>query len=296
MNELAKISIVSTAEAALRKLKKAEIAVYGCKKEGASFVFSVKGKDVEKVFAIFDKPCYNVTVKKAGAARRFLNVLALRAGLFAGAAAFLAVCVFANAYVLKIEVSGSGSYLEPEIRRIVEDEGAGEFRRFSSLNVSAATGRILALPQVTFCNIEKRGSVLIVDVQTDAEHYGVTNLKPLVADRGGVVRTVVAICGTAVVSEGDTVNRSDTVIDTFTLSGEERISCLAVGYAELECGGTAEYFAAEENDESLKAAYASVLLEADEIIARKHTVKPTEGGFIYVIEYSYLHKISINMD
>ena len=64
MNKRARISIVSTAEGALRKLKKAGIAVFNCKKEGASFVFEVKDKDTQKVFAIFDKPCYNVTVVK----------------------------------------------------------------------------------------------------------------------------------------------------------------------------------------------------------------------------------------
>ena len=296
MNDLTKISIVSTAEAALRKLKKAGIAVYGCKKEGANLIFSVKDKDAQKVFAIFDKPCYNVTVKKAGRIRRLLNLLSLRAGLVAGAAMFVAICFLANSYVLKIEVSGSGSYLEPEIRRIVEDEGAGTFKRFSSFNVSTATGRILALPQVTFCNIEKRGSVLIVDVQTDGEHYGVTDLKPLVADREGIVRNVVAVCGTATVSAGDKVSKSDILIDTYTLSGEETINCLAVGYAELECSGKTEFFAPEENDGNLKDALSSVLLETDDILSRKHTVKPTEGGVIYVIEYSYLHKVSINLE
>lgn len=289
------ISVISTAEGALSKLKKAKIAVYHCKKDGARFLFGVKDKDAEKVFAIFDKPCYNVTVSKKSRMARFLSALALRAGLVAGGAVFVAACFVANSFILKIEVGGSGSYLEPEIRKIVTDEGAGEFKPFSALNLSVATGRILALPQVTFCNIEKRGSVLRVDVQTDEEHFGTASNKALVSDRDGIVRNIVAICGTAEIAVGDEVKRGDVLIGAYTLSGEENISCLAAGFAELECRGRAEYFAENDSDESLKEAYSAVLLEEGEILSRSHTVSPTEGGFIYKIDYVYLHRISINL-
>ena len=77
MNNRAKISIISTAEGALRKLKKAKIAVFNCKKEGAAFIFEVKDKDTQKVFAIFDKPCYNVTVVKKSRKNRLLSFLSV---------------------------------------------------------------------------------------------------------------------------------------------------------------------------------------------------------------------------
>lgn len=292
---LTEISVVSTAETALRKLKKAQIAAYACKKQGAYFIFRVKDKDIEKVFAIFDKPCYNITIVKNSVKRRFLSFAKLRAGLFAGAAAFIALALFVNTYVLKIEVSGSGSYLESDVRRIVYDEGAKVFRPFSSLNKAVATGRILALPQVTFCNIRQRGSVLIIDVQVDEEHFGTVNAQPLVSDVNGVVRNIVAVCGTAAVSAGDTVKKGDTLIYAHMLSGEENISCIAAGYAEIECARTAEFFAEEESEENMKKAYASVLLENEEILSRRHSVKPCDGGVIYIIEFSYIHKISINL-
>ena len=59
-SNMAEISVVATAESALKKLKKAEVAVFDCKKRGAEFVFKVKTADVEKVFAIFGKACYNI--------------------------------------------------------------------------------------------------------------------------------------------------------------------------------------------------------------------------------------------
>ena len=295
MNNRTAISIISTAEGALRKLKKAEIAVFNCKKEGAAFIFEVKDKDTQKVFAIFDKPCYNVTVVKKSRKNRLSSFLSVRAGLVAGAAAFIIACVAANSFVLKIEVSGSGSYLEPEVRKIVYDEGAKEFKPFSAFNYSVATGRILALPQVTFCNIEKRGSVLIVDVQVDEEHYATVNPKPLISDRNGVVRNIVAVCGTAAVEVGAGVKKGDTLIYAHTLAGEEEIPCLAAGFAEIECTGHAEYFAEAENDLSLKEAYSSILIEQENILTRTHTVSPTDGGVIYKIDFTYLHRLSINL-
>lgn len=295
MTNYTRISVVSTAEAALRKLKKAQVGVYDCKKTGAEFAFSVKDKYVEKVFAIFAKPCYNVRVIKKSKTGGFLSFIAYRAGLVAGAAMFIALALISQTFVLKIKVSGSGSYLEPEVRRIVLDEGAGKFKPYSAFNQSVATGRILALPQVTFCNIERRGSVLTVDVQVDEEHYGSASLKPLVSDADGVVKNIVAICGTAAVSAGDSVKRGDTLIYAHELSGEETIKCLAAGYAEIECAGTAEYFADAESDENLKKAYASAMLESESVLTRTHTVKPADGGVVYEIKFTYLHKVSINL-
>lgn len=295
MNKLAVISIVCNAEFALRKLKKAKIAVFNCKKEGALFIFSIKDKDMEKVFAIFEKPCYNIKVKQKSAKNAFLSLVKLRAGLVIGAAIFVLSAVFANTFVFKIEISGNGKYLESEVRNIIYSEGAGEFKPYSLVNAPSVTGKILALPQVTFCNIEKRGSVLIVDVRTDGEHSVAVNRKPLVADTDGVVVNIVAVCGTPAVEAGTAVKKGDTLIYAHTLSGEDTVECIAAGYAELECKKVREYFAESESEENLKNAFSSVLLEDEEILERNFTVKPTSGGVIYVIEFTYLHKLSINL-
>lgn len=294
-NNMAEISVVSTAEGALKKLKKAQIAVFDCKKRGAEFVFKVKTADVEKVFAIFDKACYNISEIKKPLSARVSSFFKLRAGLVAGALLFAAVAVLSNSFILKIEVSGSGKYLEQEVRRIVLDEGAGEFKPFASLNFSAATGRILALPQVTFCNIERRGSVLAVDVQTDEEHYGTADLKELVCDCAGTVKNIVAICGTAAVAAGDGVKKGDVLIYAHMLAGDKQVGCIAAGYAEILCRDTREFFAAEESEENLKAAYASLLIDEEDLIERSYKVKPTTDGIIYVMDFTYLHKLSINL-
>lgn len=296
MTDITRVCVVSTAEAALKKLQKAEIGVYDCKKDGTRFIFSVKDKQLKKVFAIFAKPCYNVTVVGASKRNRLLNTLFTRVGLILGAALFVIFAVVSNSFILKITVSGSGSYLSPEVRRILYETGVAEYRLYSGFDAPSATGKILALPRVTFCNIEKHGSVLIVDVQVDEEHGGAVYRDSLASDRSGIVRKVVAICGTAVVEEGDSVKKGDTLIAARALAGDKDVESIAVGYVELECSGSVEYFALTQSDDSLKAAYASVLLYADEILTRSYTVESSENGFVYVIDFTYLHKLSINME
>ncbi|MDE5942869.1 MAG: sporulation protein YqfD [Clostridia bacterium] len=299
MTKYTQISIVSTAEAALKKLKKAEVGVYNCKKSGANFLFCVKDKDLKKVFAIFSKPCYNITVENLGRKAGFLKSLVNRIGLLVGAFIFVAAAAVSNSFVFKISVSGSGSYLSPEVKRIVYEAGAKEFSMCTGFDAPAATGKILALPNVTFCNIQRRGSILLVDVQVDEEHTGKAELSSLVSDRAGVVKNIVAICGTARVAEGDRVNAGDTLISAYTVisegEDERRVDCLAAGYCELECSASYEYSAAEESDENLQSAYAQALLYSEEILSRTHTVKAVEGGVMYVIEFTYLHKLSINI-
>lgn len=296
MTDITRVSVTATTETALKKLKKAEIGVYDCKKDGARFIFSVKDKQLEKVFAIFKKPCYNIGIEWRSRRRTVLNALITRVGLVIGALIIAVAAAVSNLFVFRITVGGSGSYLSPEVRRIIYECGVKEFNLYSGLDVPSATGKILALPQVTFCNIEKRGSILHIDVRVNEEHSATADRNSLVSDRDGVVRSISAVCGTAAVAEGSTVKKGDTLIAAYTAAGEKTIECLAVGYAELECSGRAEYFAYEETDESLKAAYASVSLYARNIIKRTHTVTPADGGVTYVIDFTYLHKLSINME
>lgn len=295
MTDITRIRVVSTAETALKKLKKYKIPVYDCRKDGLDFIFGVKDKHLKKVFAIFSDTCYNIRVASSSGRARLLKRAVTRAGLIVGAFIFVLAAAVSDSFVFRISVSGSGAYLSPEVRRIIYESGAKEFSACTRFDAPAAIGKILALPQVTFCNIEKRGSVLKVDVRVDEEHGNSVTASPLVSDRDGTVKNIVAVCGTARFAAGDRVKKGDVLISDTVTVGEEEQKSLAAGYAELECRGRAEYFAESESDENLKAAYSSVLLEADRVLSRSHTVKQTDGGVVYVIEFTYLHKLSINI-
>lgn len=295
LTDTARITVVSTAETALKKLKNAKVGVYNCKKDGARFIFSIKDKDLKKVFAIFSKPCYNISVQQSRR-QNLLSRAVARIGLIVGAILCILIAAISNLFIFKIEVSGSGSYLYADVKRIVYEQGFSEFKVYRGFDVPAAESKILALPQVTFCNIEKHGSVLKIDVQVDEELNNTAKLTSLVCVHDGVVKNIVTICGTAAVSVNSSVKKGDTLIHAYTVVGEERADCIAVGYAEIECKGSYEYSAAAESDSALKAAYSKANLYAENIISRTHTVKTVDGGVVYLIEFTYLQKLSINME
>ena len=47
--------------------------------------------------------------------------------------------------------------------------------------------------------------------------------------------------------------------------------------------------------ENLKNAYASLLIDEEDIVERGYKIKPTTDGIIYVMDFTYLHKLSINL-
>ena len=144
MTDISRVTIISTAESALKKLKRANIGVYDCKKEGAKFIFSIKDKDASKVFAIFSKPCYNISVSSS-ARQNLLTRAIARIGLIIGAIFFICAAMFANTYIFKIKVSGSGSFLYADVKNILYEQGFSEFKAYKKLNKSQAEGKILAL-------------------------------------------------------------------------------------------------------------------------------------------------------
>lgn len=290
--DLTRIAIVSAAEPALKKLARASVAVYNCKKRGADFIFCVKDKDIQKVFAIFKKPCYNIRTEIISPVRRLISSAVLRAGLLAGAALFALFSYIAGFFVLKVEVTGSGSYLKGEVCAIIGENGGGVGKPFSALDAPLATGRILALPQVVFCKIQKRGSVLVADVHVDSSPQNTVDARPLISDRDGTIVRLVAITGYPNAEAGQAVKKGDVLIDAYRADGAP---CVVCGLAELKCTLHAEYLAADDSEESLKSAYASVFLDGEEVLSRSHTVKKAEGGTLFVMEIEYLHKITINL-
>lgn len=293
--KLTEICITSTAEAALKKLKKASIAVYDCEKRGADFLFRVKDKDLKKVFAIFSKPCYNVRTEKKSALSRMISATLLRAGLVAGASLFVVLAAVSNLFILRIEVHCGGSFPESEITAIVEEEGGAVGKPFSSLDKALATGRLLALPGVTFCNISKRGSVLVVDLESEISNSPLARRENLVSDLDGVVKKIVAVCGTPAKAEGDAVKKGEILIYAHNIVGDNTVSCLAVGYADIQFKGYSEISAPSDSTENRKSALASIAKEGQSTDSADIKVRQTDGGVIFEITYLCTRRLSINL-
>ncbi len=297
MNNLVQFEVTSTVETALKKLNKVNIAVYKLKKRGVKVYFAVEEEYTQKVFAIFAHPCYNVSIRRRSAKMRFWNFLGKRFGLAAGAALFLAACISANSLVLKIKVTGNGSYLSPQVIAAANECGVRCGTPCSALDKPLLTSRILSLPQVTFCSVQRKGSYLVIEVRTDEQHSPLTDSKSLVSDCGGEVHRLVVLSGTAEKAEGETVSSGETLIGAYRLTESgERQPCLAVGFAEIKRTANIIVFRESESEENASSALAATGLYSDNVLEKSYKVNPCEGGVNYDITFTYIVTLSVNME
>ena len=158
------------------------------------------------------------------------------AGLFAGTLVVLCGILFLQGRVLRVSVTGSGAYLEPEIRAILAEEGVGLFSDMPE--GSAVAARILALPRVHFCTVKGEGGVLTVCVEV-GEELSPLKREPLLSPASGVVEELVVLRGTPLVKLGDSVERGQTLVGriAFPVSAEYELGEEAAKLqAELDFG------------------------------------------------------------
>lgn len=297
MNNLVEFGVTATVETALKKLKKVNIAVYKLKKRGSRVYFSVEEEYEQKVFAIFSHPCYNIGIKRKSAKSRFLSFMGRRIGLAVGAALFMAACIVSNALVLKVKVVGNGSYLSPQVIAAAEECGVRRGTPCYGLDKPLLTSRILALPQVTFCSVQRKGSYLVIEVRCDEQHSSLTDVKSLVSKTEGEIYRIVVLSGTAEKAAGDKVSAGETLIGAYRLteSGESQ-SCLAVGFAEIKRTASIAVFFNSESEQNAAAALAATALYSDKVLEKSYKVNLCEGGVNYDVTFTYLTTIAINME
>lgn len=297
MNNTVEFSITCPPETALKKLSKANIAVYKLKKRGSALTFGVRQEYKEKVFAIFSHPCYNITVRKNSAKTRAAEFLKKRFGLVVGAAIFTAAAIASGNVVMRIKVTGNGSYLGGQIIAIAHECGAREWSPCRGMDAPLMQAKILALPDVNFCSVQREGAYLIIDVRTEEEHLSKVNHTPLKASVAGEVYRIVAICGTAEKAQGDRVEAGDVLIGAYELTEDGTSnSCLAVGFAEITAKASLSLYYDSENEENAQEALKAAALYSDRIVEQSYKVSPCDGGVKYDVTFTYIDTVAINME
>lgn len=297
MNNIVEFQVTATMETALKKLSKANIAVYKLKKRSSRVQFGVQQEYSEKVFAIFSHSCYNTAIVKKSGVERLKIFIKRRFGLIVGGALFVAAAVGSGNAVLKIKVIGNGEYLSPQIISIAESCGAREWSFCRNLDTPLMQSKIMALPDVNFCSVRRDGAYLLIDVRTEEEHTSKADNKPLKATVDGEVYRIVAICGTPEAVEGQRVSAGDVLIGAYELSAEgEPTSCLAVGFAEIKATAEMSLFYTEESEENAQTALKAAALYSDTVLERSYKVSPCDGGVKYDVSFTYLKRVAINME
>ena len=274
-----------SAHRAADKLARAGVRVYSARKTGKNeIVLEVARKDCEKVFAILRGSCYNIVeVRDRGLAYAYKKCLA-HAGLLLGALLFILCVGGFQRRVLRIEVVGNGSYCEREVLQTLESGGVKPLSALPQ-NFTPFTAEILALPNVSFCEMRAEGGILTVEVRVSDDRAVLTG-KPLLSPVAGRVEELVVLRGTPCVSVGEEVEKDRLLVAPFAVYGEEQRPVVVIARAKLSYPVSAEYAGTEEEARSM------ALLEFGGESSLEFT--PTEKGFS-VTGRAFL-SVSLNID
>ena len=277
-------------ERAFNRLARSGVAVERVKRLSKDqTVFLVDGKDSEKVFSIYPKSSSVLsayTVKSLGKVglTATLKRLKQRVGMLLGALLFLALTLYADTFILKVEIR-TDTPLQTEILRVLRENGVQEFASYPAKNTDMISAQILALDGVSFCSLKKVGSVCIVEVRASSFTSVEKRANRLIADRKGVLTSLTVLRGEKLVPEGKEVDVGEVIAKA---DGEENFvvarACLSCVY---ESG-------LEETDEARAFAesYLAVGGEDERVRITKTEIKTEEGKTFVRLEYEYVFSVN----
>lgn len=207
----------------------------------------VNANERKKAFAILQGSCYNIKESRPLGLMAVLEKCVRAAGLLLGAVLALLTVLAMQGRVLKVEVTGSGAYLEPEIRAILSDSGVGYFSPMP--RADSVIPAVLSLPRVHFCSVKGEGGILTVDVEVGEE---AEPLRPesLFSPAGGRVEELIILRGTPLVQVGDSVEAGQELVANYALHGETKEDCIVIAFVRVSFPVAREYPLGEEQAKS----------------------------------------------
>lgn len=242
---------------ALNRLGRLGIAVECVKKRKKNqIVFTVSENDSEKVLAIYPSVCYNERGSVAYTAQKLpprglggvWKLLKRRVGLLLGALLFFVGTLSLDGFVLSVEIVGETKY-EAEIFATLQEGGVKRFAPYRGGREDWMIARILSLPSVSFCSLQKRGTRLIVEVVESSVARPRPLQTSLVLPVAGTIKELTVLCGEANYRVGEFVEAGEIVVAPRSVDGEEAAvvarACIVCVYERTFTGVTeAEAFAA----------------------------------------------------
>jgi hypothetical protein len=286
-------------ERALLRLRRAGVDVFSVQKPQKNrIVFSIKKKDIEKVFAIYPKVCYNrngsypYSVRDLGGTglEKYLDFFKKRIGLLLGGLLFCTVTLWADQTVMGVEFVGSGVY-QRETLAALESQGIKPFSVYKTGGEDLVCAKILALDGVEFCSVKKNG--LRVRVEMRLGEYGTRKLQSgnLYAAHTGEVIAITALRGTPLKAKGDSVQAGEPLVGGWFTKGEgEQVCVEPIARASIACAYEAE-IDADSQEKAFATAYLALALDENATV-QKTQITQIETGFLVRIEYIAIESIN----
>ena len=288
-------------ERALLRLKRAGISVYNAKKvEKSKILLHVKKKDVEKVFAIYPKVCYNIenytpyAVREIGGVGigKLLETATKRIGLLLGAGIFCIATLYVDSYVFDVEFVGSSIYAR-EAYQILEQGGIKPFAPYSHKKTDWICSQMLALDGVEFCSVKKSGfrvrmEVRLADFSKPSPMRGVMQVQ-----HTGELVALTVLRGTALKKIGDEVRKGETLVgDWFSTEEGEQVRVEIIARARIACVYEAN-IEAEDAESAFAVGYLELDLSDGDCIKEHTAVKLQEGLFRVRVAYEAVEQMNL---
>lgn len=286
-------------ERALLRLRRAGIDLFRVQKTQKNrIVFSIKKKDIEKVFAIYPKVCYNSSSHSPYSARdlggegldKTLEFLRKRVGLVLGCLLFCAGTLFANGLVLGVEFVGSNVYQREAIAAL-EERGIKRFSPYKTGEEDLVCAKLLALDGVEFCSVKKTGGYVRVEMRLSSEEKRIPQNGDMRSAYEGKLLSLTVLRGTPLKKIGDSVKRGEPLVGGwFTPEGGEQVRVQPIARASIACTyeGLVE---AEDAQSAFAAAYLALGLSDLETITQ-NSVTQANGGFLVKLAYTATQQIN----
>ena len=289
---------------ALLKLQRAKIPVYQAQKTQKNrLILLVNAKDIQKVFAIYPKMCYNNNTNSAYHVRdlggiglqKAVDFFKNRLAFVLGAALFCICSLGIEPYVFGVEIIGTQIY-KREILQTLETNGVRAFSKYHEKNQDLLTSQLLALDGVEFCSVQKKGGRVVVEMRLSPFAKQKTEQGDMCSLRSGKILSFAVLRGTPLKKVGEEIQAGDKLVGGYfqTLSGEYKgvapiaRVCIACNYAQD--------VTAESEQQAFAIAYLQLCLgENDGII--QTNIQPLESGEnnVFHVEIEYFCVQTINL-
>lgn len=287
-------------ERALLRLRRANIGIYNLKKpQKNQILFSVKKKDIEKVFAIYPDVCYNVSVHTPYKARRmgmmgigkFFERIKNRVGLLLGALLALIAFSYADSYIFAVEFTGAQVYRR-EALMLLEQGGIQPFSPYKREKTDWICSQILALDDVEYCSVKKSGLKAVVEIRLSDFEKPTQKEEDMLCSREGKIISITTLRGTPLKKAGDEVRQGETLVGGWFLKEDgTSVSVAPIARVSIACL-LESAFEAQSEEEAFAKAYLSLRLSEKDTITDKEIKQ--EGNLFYVkIAYTAIEQMNM---
>lgn len=286
-------------ERALLKLKRNGIPLYDIQKTAKDRLeCSVKSEHLDKLFALYPRPehrngyaAFTATdLGVLGWGKRLQRIRA-RVGLVLGALLFCMGTLWAQTLTFDVEFVGSSVYAR-EALQALDEYGLRRFNTYKTGNEDLVCARLLTIPDVEFCSVQKVGTRVRVEMRLYALPPQKMTQGDMRALHTGTVLSMTALRGTPAKKVGDKIARGETLVHGwYFVEGRGQVSVEVIARASIACVYETE-IQAQSEEEAFAQAYLDIALQDGETLTKKE-LKKTENGFFVRMEYTAIESVNL---